>query len=834
MAAESLEQRRQQLFSQIGRALVVQGVDEPLQRAFAVLETFFRIHVVLLLWRDPAEPAFQVDVLWVDAAYRDVLHRLLRAVQSQPARIPIRSDDLGERLLRATRPLYFPNVCAELTWSRPHIETEGPITALVVPFRLIERPALLCFCAFRMEDAFSASDRALLEDLVPVFAKFLELRYLQRQLQQQVAIRTRELELLYRVFRRAELVYDVRDFLKSLLVELPRVVPFDLGTIVLIEDHRWEAIVYTRRPVVEPCLREILQESLQMILEGETVTRFPAHRIERIPGGNIDAPPVEHTRTRVFFPLSRHPNARPIAVLCLAAEAEHAVDEHHLRLVNTVVSEIAAVVRRLRESIEREQAQFSELVSVLPVGIVVIDPDGHIHIRNPSASDALRVLAPQALETGQITHLGDTPLARVLEPPPNRMCHEIEWTNGAARVFEVRSRAIRLPDGPGYVLIIEDVTQERAIRRRAEEQDRLAAVGQLAAGIAHDFNNLLTTMIGYAEVVQLRTRDSGIRDAMRIIVQQGQRAAGLIRQILDFARQTTPEKQPMELGVFLKEFAKLLQRTIPENISIQLDIEPGEYWLEADPTQMQQILLNIAVNARDAMPEGGVLTLRLRTVTRQAREWICVEIADTGTGIPAEILPRIFEPFFTTKPRGQGTGLGLAQVYGLVKQHDGDIEVRSQVGVGTTFFLYFPPLPPARRPQAYEGMHELFRAEGWTVLLVEDDAVVLDVIRRHLEYLGCTVLATTRPLHAVEIFRSRAQDIDLVLSDLTMPELSGLELFRTLQEIRPDVRFAVITGYAVPHEVRSLRAHGLVGWVQKPVNLQKLSDLLRRVAEHRA
>ncbi len=271
----------------------------------------------------------------------------------------------------------------------------------------------------------------------------------------------------------------------------------------------------------------------------------------------------------------------------------------------------------------------------------------------------------------------------------------------------------------------QTLAELKATQEQIVQQERLAAVGQLAAGIAHDFNNLLTSMTGFAELVQMDPRvPEGVQPELSRIVKQGQRAGHLVQQILDFSRKSMRQPQPLKLAPFLKEAVKFLERTIPETIHIRLEIEAVESMIQADPTQLQQVLTNLAVNARDAMPEGGELKIRLSSLTLargeespgpdiSPGEWVVLSVSDTGTGIPAEILPRIFEPFFTTRTP-EGSGLGLAQAYGIVKQHGGYIDVESHVGEptlgspgGTTFTIHLPALEKREEAPRERGRKSL-------------------------------------------------------------------------------------------------------------------------------
>ena len=491
---------------------------------------------------------------------------------------------------------------------------------------------------------------------------------------------------------------------------------------------------------------------------------------------------------------------------------------------------------------EREQArQVQQIVDTVPEGVLLLDADRRILLTNPAAREYLPVLADGVRpSSGQaLAHLGGRPIEELLKSPAEGLWHELHVGDLPRRTFEVAAHALEAePEARGWVLVLRDVTQEREVRQHIQQQKRLAAVGQLAAGIAHDFNNILTTMIGFAELLEMRADmpKSAKADLARI-VGQGQRAAHLIRQILDFSRKSMIQRQSLDLASFLKEAVKFLERTLPENIHIVLETVPSEVLVYADPTQIQQAVTNLAVNARDAMPNGGELRWRLSRFPLKADEqapfpdmrpgeWIVLSVSDTGVGIPPEVLPRVFEPFFTTKGVGEGTGLGLAQVYGIVKQHEGYIDVQSREGKGTTVAIYLPSVAAEEEAREEKVPEKNPRGYGETVLLVEDEAAVLKIGKAMLKHLGYRVLTATDGEEALEVYVEHKDQIALVLSDMVMPEMGGTELYRLLRARDPAVKMVVVTGY--PLGEGDALPHGIVDWINKPFSLEKLAQVVHR------
>lgn len=378
-------------------------------------------------------------------------------------------------------------------------------------------------------------------------------------------------------------------------------------------------------------------------------------------------------------------------------------------------------------------------------------------------------------------------------------------------------------------------------------QERLAAVGQLAAGIAHDFNNILTVIIGHAALLELEAEQLGPdnQSSIETIVRQGNRAADLVSRILDFSRQSVYRSRLVELGEFLSYAVSFLRRTIPEHIQIRVEIGPGLYLIQADPTQLQQVLTNLVVNARDAMPEGGEIVIRLFHCDLRDMQagqpppcpemtpgrWIGLTVADSGAGMPAEVVHRIFEPFFTTKPVGQGTGLGLAQVYGIVHRHEGCVSVESAPDAGTTFTLYFPVDASAEVQPASASIPELPHGQGQGVLVVEDEGAVLQMVSTLLEKLDYRVLRAGSGREAIDIYNLNPDDIAVVLTDMVMPEMDGTALIQHLQAINPQVKIIILSGYPHPKPAELLEENGVLEWLQKPPQLAELAEALQQALQ---
>jgi CheY-like chemotaxis protein len=343
----------------------------------------------------------------------------------------------------------------------------------------------------------------------------------------------------------------------------------------------------------------------------------------------------------------------------------------------------------------------------------------------------------------------------------------------------------------------------------------------------------------YAEmVVNLPDLNQRVRERMLIIAQQCRRASELIQQILDFSRKSVLERQAMDLLPFLKEQVKMLERTLPENIKITLDAEPDQYIVEADPTRMQQAILNLAVNARDAMPEGGNLLIRAYSIMGEAGipcvtcgqvadgTWICIEVQDSGMGILQKDLPYIFEPFYTTKEPGKGTGLGLAQVYGIAKSHDGHINVSSSIGYGSTFAIFLPAIATQRPKFPHTEPFVLVRGAGETLLVVEDEMATRQALKDGLRLINYHVVAAIDGVQALSYLNEHPHEVKLVLSDVVMPEMGGIELLRAIRSQGMQIPVILMTGHPLQEEFTGLQDLGLTAWMQKPPRLKNLSQII--------
>jgi len=501
------------------------------------------------------------------------------------------------------------------------------------------------------------------------------------------------------------------------------------------------------------------------------------------------------------------------------------------------------------------EVRFARFFNNTPIAIAAVDREGRV-VR---ANAAFARLFGEKLKAGDgrsvLTSLEDRDrenLARALEAANNRnevrpFDAALEGEGGRSVRFYVSAVEDADIDGEAAILYALDTSEQRALELQFAQSQKMQAIGQLAGGVAHDFNNVLTAIIGYSDLLLAshRPTDPSFQDIMQI-KQNANRAAGLVRQLLAFSRRQTLRPQVLALGDVLEDLRMLLGRLLGEQV--KLDVVHGrDLWsVKADLNQFEQVVVNLVVNARDAMPDGGAVTLRTRNVPAAevasfnepmlpAQEWILIEVQDTGSGIPAQIRDQIFEPFFSTKEVGKGTGLGLSTVYGIVKQTGGFIFVESEMGQGTTFRIFLPrhivEEEAAPKPKAAEPARAADMTGQGTVLLVEDEDAVRSFAARALESRGYTVLAANSGAEALRVMAENDSAVDLVVSDVVMPEMDGPTLLKELRSKQPELKIIFVSGYAEDAFKKNLGDEERFVFLPKPFTLKQLIQAVKETMD---
>ena len=418
--------------------------------------------------------------------------------------------------------------------------------------------------------------------------------------------------------------------------------------------------------------------------------------------------------------------------------------------------------------------------------------------------------------------------------------------DGKHVVIHQTATAVKNQDGKITAIrgILRDVTEKKRLEEQLLQSQKMETIGTLAGGVAHDFNNLLTAIIGNAD---MGLQDSGpashLHEAFTEIKKAATKASDLTDQLLSFSRKQVLRRLHLDPNKTIEDFLKMLRRIVGEDVEIVVNPAPGLHTVLADPGQLQQVLMNLVANARDAMPSGGKIFLETANVLVEpeknfsqldSRNYVKITIKDTGCGIDNEFLPHIFDPFFTTKPVGKGTGLGLAVVYGVVKQHDGWIQVKSEIGKGTEFEIFLPSIPdvPAVKPEEEQDQHK--PGAGETILIVEDEDIVRNVAVRILNSLSYKVLVAKDGPEAMSIFKAERDKISLVIMDVVMPKESGPDVYNKIAVTSPDLPVIFVTGYDVHSKIEGLEQKSReekIRVLQKPYTKTTLAHTIRELLD---
>ncbi len=513
----------------------------------------------------------------------------------------------------------------------------------------------------------------------------------------------------------------------------------------------------------------------------------------------------------------------------------------------TVISDISA-----RKRAEKARTRLATAVEQAAEAIIITDTEGIIEYVNPSFE---RITGYSALESvGQKTNIvksgehdnafykdlwdtikgGNVWTGRFINRRKDGTLYNEEAT--ISPVLDSEGKIVN------FVAVKRDVTEQLVLEGQLRQAHKMESIGLLAGGVAHDFNNLLTGILGYANILKSHAQPNDeTYKAAAVIEVAGKRAAQLTEQLLGFARKGKHQNVPIDLHSTIHEVIDLLSRTIDKNIEIKRHFRIAKANVLGDPNQIQQVLLNLAINSRDAMPDGGELTFEtdladLDEIFCQSHpsvipgRYVMISVSDTGSGIPEDIRGRIFEPFFTTKEQGKGTGMGLAMVYGIVKNHGGSIWVYSEMDQGTTVKIYLPLFVESDGDDNTDDVSSVSVISGsGRILLVDDEEVVRTVAAMMLKELGYDVIEASNGRVAIDLYRARHSEIDLVIIDMVMPQMGGRECYVALKEIDPELRAILSTGYSLDGTTQEILDLGVNAFIQKPYVLSEISAVIAEV-----
>jgi len=583
------------------------------------------------------------------------------------------------------------------------------------------------------------------------------------------------------------------------------------------------------KPVREvlPAIAPTLEPLLGRILE----TGEPALNIE-VTGETPAQPGITRFWRASYFPLASDGIG--------AIVVEDTARRHAQRALRRSGADYRAIVEQATYGIYRSSLE-GRFLKVNPALVAMLGYDNEAQVL---ALDLGRDVYVDAAQRAR-----NIELARTLERISGV---QVQWKRRDGHHITVRlsGRAVRSEGGgdlKGFEMMAEDVTEQRTLERALQQAQKMETIGRLTSGIAHDFNNLLTVILAQGNLMAKALPDAtpDVRRDLQELTDAARRGAELVHRLLGFSRHETLDLRPLSVPEWIREELHTLRRLLPATIEIRCDTEPAAGVVEADSGALEQILLNLATNARDAMSDGGTLHLDVRRTRLDAEDrplhawvqpgvYVCLSVSDTGAGMDRQTQARVFEPFFTTKPAGVGTGLGMAMVYGLVKQHHGFVHLYSEVGQGTTVKVYLPLGHEQALPAGPAGEEELLPGGSDAILLVEDDPHLRAVAQRLFEKVGYRVFAAGDGQEGLAAYRAHKAGVDLVITDMVMPKISGMQLYETIRGAEPpDKRVKVLftSGYPAADFRQSLAGDPDVAFVTKPWTASELLGQIRQLLE---
>lgn len=666
----------------------------------------------------------------------------------------------------------------------------------------------------------------------------------------------KELERLYQFSSIITSTADPNQLYRRVVESARDALGLDFSTLMLLSDDKEKLTIYDAVGFPQSMIGTFSLVQGQGLSTHVVRSRQPEVVIDFASENRFDVPPVVREKgisSAICVPMMIE--NEPFGVLIGHTLALRVFESDEQILFQNMGNLAAVAIRNcLNMQMVRKAKEFNETVLNSLTDAIAIIEVPQMRIIDANQTFINRYGGSRAAVIGQICHVlthsneqpcgpphCECPLAETVSQRRTSLCeHKHIGVDGNSVYFEIITSPIF--DESGDVVQVVHVHRDVSERRRLEAQllqaQKMESVGRLAGGIAHDFNNILTAILGYSQLLMDPDNDPRqTQEFATVIHESGKRAADLVRQILAFSRKQTLEMIPVDVNAIILNLAKMMQRVIGEDVHLVLNMGSTVPEVLADVGQIEQVITNLAVNARDAMPDGGkmIIETSLTHVDDEDAglcdispgEYVVICVSDNGIGIPNEIVSKIFDPFFTTKDVGRGTGLGLSTCYGIVKQHGGHLGVDSEPGEGTTFRIYLPVSTEITRVNPLERVHSTGHGTA-TILVVDDDQPIRKMLVNYLTTFGYSVLEAAGGVEAIEISRSHAGAIDLLLTDVIMPDMNGKAMSQKILENRPGIRVIFMSGYT--HNV--IAHHGVldtgINFLEKPLRFSALMETIKR------
>ncbi|MFY9223671.1 MAG: GAF domain-containing protein [Blastocatellia bacterium] len=744
------------------------------------------------------------------------------------------------------------------------VQKEGIIAAAFIPIKVRDVCYGLIACGNRSTRSFTKQEIRLLNTIGQTIGIAVEKAYLYQNAQR----RAMRLETIYQVGDKLTVLLELDELLPAVVKLIHNTFSY-YNVNIFLYDKEKDLLTFTAGcggfQAPEPIGATL---AIKEGIVGRCFSMAQPILVDDVSksSGYLPVDSLPETSSELAVPLLVRGSV--IGVLDVQNSNVNAFDEEDMLTLQVLAEQIGVAVENAQlyekiksslEEVRKSQAFFAKIVLESPLATFITDESGVCILINQSALSLIQKKDSYDEVIGRYNVLAnppfiDTPVVeafhRVLTgevvqimvdlpvSPSEDNYPKYEMLSGRATLFPLVDDIGKVGN---VVVKFEDLTEKKVLEDALQQAQKMESIGTLAGGIAHDFNNILGGVLGYTSFIKTKmNKMDPLYRYINIIESSAKRAADLTQQLLAFARGGKYHVQVLDLNALVKEAVELIESTISKNIKLKLDLAKNKLVVEVDGGQIIQTIVNMCINARDAMPEGGYLSLSTTNVTLDEQftykhpgskvgRYILFRISDTGMGMTEETKQRIFEPFFTTKRDKKGTGLGLAMVYGIIKNHNGYIDVESETGLGTTFSIY---LPISTKELAEVKNTDEYNKEGSeTILVAEDEDIMRDLLVEMLDSGGYQVITAENGREALDIYQNRAREIDLVILDMMMPELDGPTAFRQLKKINPEVKVLLSSGYNEDEQSQDILNEGVLGFLQKPYGISDLLDKVRTVMD---